>query len=55
MDSLTIEQQFALRATEEQVKTASAEELGKLVLEMHRLLMIKDAWIKELMRKSLGV
>jgi acyl-CoA-binding protein len=50
---LSLEQQFNLKAYEQQVKGLSQEEAQGFLLEIMRQLMIKDNVIKHLMKKGL--
>lgn len=50
---LTLEQQFNLKAYEQQVKALSQEQAQEYLLEVMRQLMIKDNAIKHLIKKGI--
>ncbi|MCS6815143.1 MAG: NblA/ycf18 family protein [Cyanobacteria bacterium] len=48
---LTLEQQFRMRLMEESAHGMSREQAAELLLEVSRLLMIKDNVIRDLVKK----
>ena len=50
---LSLEQQFNLRAFEEQIKGITLEQAKVLLSELHRQLLMREAYFKHLMRQSL--
>ncbi|MBW4550193.1 MAG: NblA/ycf18 family protein [Aphanocapsa sp. GSE-SYN-MK-11-07L] len=52
---LSLEQQFQIRLLEDSADDLNQEQLSDLLMEIYRLLMIKDNLIRDLMKKSLGI
>jgi Phycobilisome degradation protein nblA len=52
---LSLEQQFQMRLIEDSADSLNQEQLSDLLMQIYRLLMIKDNLIRDLMKKSLGI
>lgn len=52
---LTVEQQFAIKAFEVQVKSLSREDAQKQLIELYTKLVVKEIIYKELIKKQWGV
>jgi Phycobilisome degradation protein nblA len=52
---LTLEQQFQMKLLENSADDLNREQLSDLVVEVCRLLMVKDNLIRDLMKQSLGI
>ncbi len=52
---LSLEQQFQMRLIEDSTDNLDQEQLSDLLMQIYRLLMIKDNLIRDMMKKSLGI
>ena len=50
---LTLEQQFAMRRMEDEISQMSPDQAANLLLEVSKLLMVKDNVIRDLVKKTL--
>lgn len=50
---LSLEQQFNLRAFEEQIKNISLEQAKVLLAELHRQLLVRETYFKHFIKQSL--
>jgi hypothetical protein len=48
---LSLEQRFQLKVYEDQVKKLSQEQAQEFLLEVLRQMMVKDNWIKQLLKQ----
>lgn len=50
---LSLEQQFTLRAFEEQIKNASLEQAKALLYDLYRQLLLRETYFKDFIKQSL--
>lgn len=50
---LSLEQQFTLRAFEEQIKNASLEQAKALLYDLYRQLLLRETYFKDSIKQSL--
>jgi hypothetical protein len=49
---LSLEQQFTLRAFEEQIKNASLEQAKALLYDLYRQLLLRETYFKDFIKQS---